>query len=204
QYFLSAGYDKNLEELVSNSNDRLTIKAQNTYHLLSNRLQVAAGINLSIANSTTHSGNILNTTNMRPYSKLADEDGNHLAIPTYKQAWLDTVGAGKLLDWSWKPLDELGRSNNHRKLTNDLRNLNLAYKIIEGLDVGIKYQYANGVTEINDLSVLDSYYTRDMINSFSQLDAQTGEVIRPVPLGDILSRGNIAYQSHQVRGQISF
>src|SRR5690606_6672939 len=31
QYFLSAGYDKNLEELVSNSNDRLTIKAQNTY-----------------------------------------------------------------------------------------------------------------------------------------------------------------------------
>lgn len=204
RYYLSAGYDKNLQELVSNSNDRLTINAQNTYFLLNNRLQASAGINLSVANTITHSGNILNTANMRAYTRLADEHGNHLAVPTYKQAWLDTVGAGKLLDWTWKPLDELERSNNNRKLTNYLLNLNLAYKLLDGLDLAVKYQYGSGATEINDLSVLESYYTRNMINTFSQIDAQTGEVVRPVPLGDILSRGNMAYQSHQLRGQISF
>lgn len=204
KYYLSVGYDRNLQSLVSDVNDRLTINAQNTYGLLKNKLEATAGITFSSSKTTGNAGGIINPTVDRPYQHLADDKGNALIIYPYRQAWTDTIGSGKLLDWNWRPLDELHRKNYTSALTNYLLNTALKYTIIKGLEATILYQYSRGNTENNTLHSQESFYTRDLINQYSQLNYTTGTVTRPIPLGDILDRGTIVYKSQNLRGQLSY
>ncbi len=51
--------------------------------------------------------------NLYPYAQFADVNGNYLPVPyQYRQAFLDTAGAGQLLDWQYRPLEEIRLTNN--------------------------------------------------------------------------------------------
>lgn len=203
-YYLSAGYDKNLTNIVANSYNRFTLNANSTYQLLDNRLQLSAAIMLTT--SKTNTNHDAYTNPLYPYEQLVDANGNHLSIVQtggLRKQYTDTTGTGKLLDWNYRPLDE-NTSNNSTTLTDYKLNANLKYKIVKGLDFLINYQYEKGLNQNTQLHDGDSYYTRNLINSFSHIDPSTGTVTRPVPLGAIENIGNNSYTSNYVRGQINY
>lgn len=202
KYFLSFGYDKNLGPTVNNKYDRITINASNTYSMLNNKLELSTGINF--ASSVTRSNAENYEMAARPYRMYVDENGNALTINKYRQAWLDTAGNGKLLDWSWKPYEEWQRSNAKAVLTNYLLNAGIRYQIIPSLSANVLYQYSKGMTEGSTLYGENSFYTRDYINQFSQVNYTTGNVTRPVPLGAIRDVSSLTYRSHNIRGQLNF
>jgi len=201
QYYFSAGYDKDLSNAVGNQNDRLTLTANNTYSAFNHKLEINTGIVLTQSNSNSVPAPVVN----QPYLKLADANGNALAVPNQlRVAYVDTVGSGHLLDWHYRPLDELHDANNTNKLTDYRLNFALKYKIISGLDVNALYQYSKGVSETNDDYNLQSYTARNLINQYSVIDPSTGQVTYNVPLGGILNLSNNTYHSHDFRLQTNY
>lgn len=204
QYYFSVGYDHNNQDFVSDSNERLSLNAQNTYRLFNDKLQVNVGIRYSSLERISNSGNATADVYIKPYTKLVDEDGNSLSVLRYKKAWLDTIGSGKLLDWTWKPKDELDRKNNTSALDNYVLNLDLKYKIFEGLDVQAQYQYTKESNEFSQLYTSDSYYARNLVNQFSIINYRTNQVTRPVPFGDILDQALVQSASQNLRLQLNY
>jgi TonB-linked SusC/RagA family outer membrane protein len=203
KYFISAGYDKNQNNLVNNNYNRVTLNASNTYYLLKNKLEFFS--NIIYTGSKVAAPSITPKTTF-PYDQIADANGNPLSIAnTLNIPYATTAGNGKLLNWLYKPLDELnnGYSTNISNQTDYRVNLSLSYKIIHGVQISAKYNYEKGVTEGNTLNELQSYYTRNLINTFTQIDA-TGAVIHPLPIGGILNGLNSNFSSNNGRFQINY
>lgn len=204
QYFMSVGYDQNKGNRVGEQYNRLNINARNTFYLLDDKIKLSSGLLLTTSNTsrTGSSGYSLQTLSARPYELLADEQGNPLAVNLkYRTHYIDTVGQGLLLDWNFRPLDEIRNTNNQSRLTDYRLSTDLEYNIVSGLSVKGLYQFSKGVTNTADLYDIDSYYTRDLINQFSQVNYGNGAVTRPIPIGDILDEQYGSLHSHQFRMQ---
>lgn len=202
-YYFSAGYDKSLANLKGNNNDRFTINLRNTYSLLQKKLNLSTGVLFATSSSLVN--NASNMGSYYPYMRLVDEQGNNLPIyKSYREQYLDTVGQGHLLDWSYVPLDELKYSNNRIQAGDLIINTALNYKVFPGLDANIYYQYTKGNSDNDTYQGPETYFTRDMINKYSIVNYTTGTVVRPLPLGGIIDRYYRRYSSHNARGQVNY
>lgn len=199
-YSFGAGYDKNLTEVVSNENDRLTLNFQNSWNLLNDKLDVSLGMYYV-------QGNTLDRTmvpNGYAYDRLMADSGNHLPINFgYSTRYLQSIADDGLLDWRYIPLDEIGLLGN-RNRNNDYRiNAQIGYQISSDLKAEVLYQYWQNNRIGEQLSPLESYSTRNQINRFTQRDLN-GDLTRPIPVGDIYNRRNTIGSSHSFRSQLRY
>jgi len=204
KYFISGGFDKNLDNLSTNSFERVTINANNTYNLLKDKLQVFTGVYFS---QNTTGSNADTYRPYRPYDRLADNNGNPLPVTDFfnqnlRASYVDTVGNDKLLDWHYYPLNERNE-NREAKLTGYRFLSGITYNIMDYLKLQVNYQYQQD--EKKDVINRDqnSFYTRNYINRFSSID-ETGTVNRVVALGAIVDRFNTSIRSHYGRIQLSY
>lgn len=203
KYFVSAGYDKNLNSVVKNSYDRITLNASNTYYFLNNKLELFTNIVFTSSKSKSVPG----ITALYPYDQLADANGTPIPVArTLRPAYATSAGGGKLLNWLYTPLDEL--NNGYSATTNNLTdyrvNLSLNYHVLKGLNAIALYSYEKGISEGNTLNELQSYYTRDLINTYSQINSETGAVTYPVPMGGVLNTSLNNLKSHNGRLQLNY
>ncbi|MBO9562431.1 MAG: SusC/RagA family TonB-linked outer membrane protein [Niastella sp.] len=199
QYYFSAGYDKNLSNQVGNQYDRVTLNANNTYAWLNRKLELSTGIIFS-SSQIKQAAVFLP---IYPYVDFADANGQALSVNYgIRQPYIDTAGGGRLLDWNYRPLDELRLANNKTTLTDYRINIGLKYTIFKGLTANILYQYNRGFSEQRNLRSLETYYTRDLINQFTQIGRDS--IITPIPYGAILDKTSLNYQAHNVRVQIDY
>jgi hypothetical protein len=138
---------------------------------------------------------------------MADQNQNPLAVTdgTLRLPYALTAGNGKLLNWQYRPLEEIqnGYSFENTKGTDYRINLGLNYKILSGFKFSLSYTYNRGLTEDQLNNTLASYYTRNQINTFTQISS-AGVVSYPLPLGDIQSNFTSSYFSHYGRGQFGY
>jgi TonB-linked SusC/RagA family outer membrane protein len=205
QYAFSTGYDKNLQNLVNDRMDRITINAGNTFRMLQQKLELRTGVYFSKSKTKQNTGN---AGNRMPYFSYTDANGraaisNH-SSEYFREGYLDTAGGGKLLDWFYRPLDEIDLADNETSVLDYRINAGLYYKVINGLDASVTYQYNSSTLEQRQLYSEQTYFARDLINRFSQVNFTTGSVFRPLPLGGILDTRNIAYNGHNIRGQVNY
>jgi len=204
KYYLSFGYDKDLANNVTNSADRITVNANNTLLLFKSKLELVTGIML-ISNNNKMRGSGYQP--LYPYENVADQAGNALALSRdLRLAYVDTAGAGRLLDWHYRPLDELREESHlwYSKITTYRVNMALNYKIINNLRFSVNYTYDKGTNENREITAQNSYYARNLINSFSQIDETSGNVKRPFPLGDIVNSTEGTYHAHYGRAQLNY
>lgn len=209
KYFLSAGYDKNLDNLVNNGYDRVTINATNTYSLINKKLEITFGINFTDSKTQQNnpgygSVNVNPSNPLYPYAKLADNSGRPVStVKDYSTSFVDSAARHGLLNWEYKPLEEIQLANNTSAVIDYRINTGLNYKILPGLSAQILYQYENSSTTGRNLQSQDSYYTRNLINNFT-VDNGDGTLTYNVPLGGILDRNDQRYVSQNLRGQLNF
>ena len=204
KYYVSMGYDQNKANTVINSNDRMSLNASNTVSMLKKKLEVVTGI-MFTSSRTNVDGSAYNP--QFPYENLADQNGKALAITrTLRLPYVDTVGKGRLLDWHYKPLDEIQNPfvTQRLKVTDYRINVGLSYAILKSLHLSGTYTYDKGLNEQVRRNGLPSYYTRDMINTYSQINQATGVVTYPVPLGDINDNSTSVYYAHYGRAQLNY
>lgn len=205
-YLIAAGFNKNVSDLDAVDN-RLNIRAENSYKPIKN-LQLTAGITYTA--STAMSGrpsynSILSGFRAVPYLKFADTHGNPISIPqSYRDEYTDTAGGGKLLNSKYYPLEDYKHNTTNTRLNELIANMGLRYEIIPGLSLELKYQYQKQQSNTRILQDTSSYAVRDLINTFSQIDPNTGQVNYIVPVGSILNLSDSYIESNNIRSQINF
>jgi TonB-linked SusC/RagA family outer membrane protein len=204
-YQLSLGYDKNTPNIIGPGNyKRYTINSATSFRPAS-FVELHFGLNISQAETRpTNFSYLLNPgggkSQIYPYAQL-EENGQHLALPRDRRlAFVDTVGQGKLLDWRYRPMDEIYLENNRQRVQNVLINFGATIKFAKWLTGDIKYQFAQQNTTVRNLQSVQSYYTRNLINLYTQ----KGTFQRIIPVGDIFDKSNDELVSHSARGQLTF
>lgn len=199
RYHLSLGYDGNRTETVNTGFERLSLNANQTHAFLDGRLEMDAGIFIT---HTTRSQPHETVVTPYPYAHLANGDGSAAVVSRDRRtAFLHEAEANGLLDWQYRPLDELDPTRVSKQLHYRL-NAGLRYRILPGLSVSGLYQYVNDRMDGRNLRPEDSYFARNLINTYSQLSGET--IVRPIPLGGILDLQQGNTRSQNLRGQVQF
>lgn len=198
-YYLSGGYDNNTST-IDGRYKRYNLKSDNSFRL-TDKLSLDAA--LFFTNTLNETGRPTSFSAI-PYMRIADDNGNALAIDRYyRSSYVQTVEAKGLLNWEYRPLDELNLVNNKQKTNSLIVNTGLNYDIGKGLNAELKYQYENAQGVGKDIRSVESYYTRDMINNYTQV-GQGSELFRAIPLGDILHESTNNFNSQSLRLQLNY
>jgi len=206
KYFLSGGYDRNSSSNVGQSNDRFTFKGNNQFKLMKEKLIISTDFTFN-SSSRDIKGSAYNK--FLPYEQIADESGSALPVLIrggLRASFTDDVGGGLLLDWKYRPLDEL-RNGYASRLEKNLGfrvNLGAEYKVFEPLSVSLNYQYYGASTLGESPRTIESFEARNLINSASYIDQTTGLLVRPIPYGGILGKDNSTFNAKAARGQLNF
>lgn len=198
-YYISGGYDKNLENTVTDNYHRLTFNVNNNVSLLKGKLTLSSGMYLGSSNTYSKYGTY---TPYSPYDRLTDEAGNSLpVVSNLRLAYIDTAGNGKLLDWHYQPKDELV-PNQHNNVTQYKLKFGINYNIGSGLSASASYQYLNEDGNNKGNYGLDNYYVRDLINTYSSIAGNT--VRYGVPLGNVFNQSLTNLKSKIFRAQLTY
>ena len=203
KYYLSAGYDKNLLTEVGNSFERFSLNGQNTYNLLNGKLQLVSGLQFSSNQNKTSKG--ANAAAYKwPYLRLADDAGNALPVANdLRFSYIEAQNGKGLLDWYYRPLDELEPSSFTNDLNFRLQNT-LSYRIMPQLSITAFHTYQKGVSNTDNYNYASSYFTRNTINSITSINSGTGVVTRPIAEGDILNNSRSTLTGQYGRLQAAF
>lgn len=205
-YFLSAGYDKNLNNLVVSNNDRLSLRSAINFKPVK-KLEIESTLLYTLNNSQSNGQDSpigFNTLSfgsklLYPYARLADDAGHPLSIErVYRKEYMDMLLPGKVLDWDYKPLEDIKQNSFSSKSQDILLNVGARYQLNSIFSTEIKYMYERTATETLNWQAANSFLTRYTINSYTQSDGS-----RPIPVGDIIDPGNTLFSSNGLRGQLN-
>ncbi|QNK64139.1 SusC/RagA family TonB-linked outer membrane protein [Pedobacter sp. PAMC26386] len=208
RFTLSVGYDNNKAVSIGNGYKRLTLNANHAFKILKDKMEVVTGFyytNSKTENNSNGSNDIkFNNSAIYPYARLVDDFGNPINIASnYRQAFLESSLQKGFLDWSFSPLNEINQVKNVNN-TNDYRlNFGVNYRLFPTLKAEILYQYTKSNAYSNNLHLADSYYSRNLINSFTTIN-KDGSLIRNIPLGSIADKSYSEISHHNFRTQLNF
>ncbi|WP_121196342.1 SusC/RagA family TonB-linked outer membrane protein [Mucilaginibacter gracilis] len=208
-YVFSLGDDQDRSYFKGNQNGRITLNSLYNFYPLKD-LQISAGFNYTQVAATTNNpiynngGRLtFNNDNIYPYAKLVDVSGNALAIPKDYSLSFTSNADGKLLDWAYRPLDELNNEDNTSKMVDNRISLGMQYGFLKDFRINLKYQYEHAVTnQLRNFSS-DTYYARNLINQYTQIGSG-GSLTYPIPVGGILQQTNAYLTSQRGRAQLYY
>ena len=209
KYVFGVGYDDDRANLVRNGFQRLNINASNSYSFFNHHLELTTGLYLTQSkitqNNTGISGVFMNSVSgLYPYAKLADNKGNPLSVvKDYSTSYLQSVQGQGLLDWQYSPLQELRLANNSSSILDYRLNSALTYHLTPHLSAQVLYLYERGTTDAENYQSQDTYYTRNLINSYTQVNPD-GSLTYGVPPGGIVDRGLQTAYTNDFRAQVNF
>jgi len=204
-YFFSAGYDKIKTNFVNNSNERFTLSSRLSV-LPVKFLELGLSVSLTELGTITSIGSNIspggNKASLYPYARFADDQGNPLSIvKDYRYSFIDTAGGGKLLDWKYRPMQELYDADNNTQQSNKRIGVTVGIKINKNLSVDLLYQYENETQEKRNHFSQNTYFTRNLINRYYNPSAANKYGI---PLGGILDQTHSSLLSHNARLQTNY
>ena len=201
-YFVSAGYNKDMSNLVRNQFNRVTLNGSNTWNILPKKLELTT--DFTLASSGTWNNNSGGILPLYPYIKFVDDHGKALSVPYGLRSHVtDSLQQTGLLDWQYRPLDELHNADDKIQLTDIRFNAGLRYRIWDGLSANIYYQYQHGRSDEKNFQSLQTYSTRDLINTYAQPDASSGYTW-PIPQGGIMDENVNHYDANNLRLQLNY
>lgn len=208
-YYFSAGWDKNISNLAGADNNRISLRTQNTFRV-NDKLQFDAGISFIQSNSKAgnNPGYGLNCgygKNIYPYARLADDNNMPaVLVKDNRLAFTEQAANAGLLNWQYNPIEDIAENELSTADADYTLNAAVRYNILNGLQAAITYQYEHAAVTTNDYHSATSYFARNIINSFTQVDVATGALSYPVPVGAIMNITSGSLQSHQGRATLSY
>lgn len=203
-YNISGGYNRKINSIKgSNPDQQFTISANTAFKPQKN-LEIQTSLNFT--ESREKSTLLPSLPTYFPYMQLVEQDGTPSPIPyRHRISYLDTVGKGTgLLDWKYRPLDEIKYANNNITSKNLRINLGLSYRIANWVSASFGYQYLTQSTVSKKLNGKETYFTRDLVNTFYNPDPTLDEYhTYPIPKGGILDLSNFESKNHIFRASIN-
>jgi TonB-linked SusC/RagA family outer membrane protein len=205
-YLLSLGYDKDLMSVRKNDMQRITARQSISFKPL-RWLSMQADINYTntrnVNNGLTAVAPGLQKQTMYPYGRLADANGTPLAVEKdYRLQYIDTTGGGQLLDWTYKPLNEVQMADNRTIAQDVLGKLNITAQIVPSLTASVSGQFEKSNIDGRKYYSTGTYFTRNLVNRFTTIDG--GDINRTIPYGGILDKSVGGLAAYSLRGQLNY
>lgn len=206
-YRSSLGYDHSLADRVLHDNSRISLSQHFNYRMTRS---LHLDLSLNLISSQTRSnpqgerypvipggGRVA----LYPYARLISE-GEYMPIPRgYNSAYLNSIWNENLMDWTYSPLAEIDKATTSARMTHSHITAGLRYDIKDWLKVDVLYGFESQLQRGRSIYGEDSYYTRDLVNLFTQVDQGVYEY--PIPRGGILDASNGYIDSHRGRAMLS-
>jgi TonB-linked SusC/RagA family outer membrane protein len=207
-YYTSIGFDKNHSNSIQNEDSRLSLNFNNTYKVFK-KLELNSFISFVQSKSDYNDisfSQFLPTGNLTaPYTKLADENGNALAIPRdYRLPYVDTAAYPGLLDWHYLPLKDLHNNNNNSRQYDARIGAGIKYTIMPGLKATVKYQFQRVLTNDQTHYNQEAYLQRNLINTFITIDPFSKIISTPYPMGDRIGKTHSELTNWNFRADLGF
>ena len=210
-YRVSGGYDNNKTNLVKNDLERFTLNTTGNFILLPN-LTLSTGMNFYQSRLNNNSqgldyGSITGGSYgiIYPYSQLVDHQGQSMDVTqALSNSYLNEREILGFLDWRYRPYDELGFADNTSTVNNLIFRSTLNYKFLSHFNASLQYQWENQKRNSRDHQSIETFYTRNLINRYTQYNSATEAFTYPIPLGGILDLINHDLISENWRGQLNY
>lgn len=204
-FYLSGGYDGNLNNSIGDSYKRLTLNTQQTFRPIKN-LELSAGVNY-MHSKTTGNSVILDDLSMgsrqaAPYLRLVDDNGNPVAVPkNYSNSFKEAAEASGRMNWDYVPIDEAKNADNSASINSTRLTAGIKYQLPLGLSLEGRYQYERQQNNSLNYNSPQTYSYRNQMNRYSSSEATPTFAI---PNGDNLFRANGLLTSHNGRAQLNY
>lgn len=204
-FYFSAGYDKQRAAQVGNDDRRVTVNLKHQLLFLDQKLKWDASLYYVSGHQQLNAPGPLTWSAgqpLYPYARLTDEQGNPVSVnKDLRNEYLQSVKGTGILDWEYRPLQELQSLNNSSRM-NDLRwNAGLRYQFSPWLNASVLYQYGLVNQSQQNLQTEQAYAVRYLINQFTEI-LPDGTLIRNLPAGGIQDRTVYSQMGHTFRAQI--
>lgn len=207
RYMVSLNYMQDYGNQKFQSNDRIGFSLKDDVDLY-DWLSADFGVTGSFSRSKGDTGadNYTNLVRNYPsYFMLRDANGNPLDFQTEKSDYelqrLQSIG---LMDETYNPIQNRAEENYNNSSNYYRLHAGLKFKIMEGLDLDLRYQTEGTYNKQRTLYSNQSYFVRNMINDAAQYDAATGTLTLNVPKGGQLSETRSDAYSYTMRAQLNF
>lgn len=205
--YVSLSYDQNKSQVVGNQYNKYNLLMNNDIHL---RHNLTASVNLRATHQySKRNGNDI-ARDLEPWKRILNDDGSYY----WEQGRVDETYAAQcealgMKNWNRNRLQEMRMNDKKSKMYNLSSSLRLAWKPIEGLELSTQGNYEFGKTQNIDWYSEDHYFTRNLVNQFTQVK-RDGDV--PVEIlkynlpnsGGIKDITNEHLISYSVRNMISY
>lgn len=213
-YYLSAGYDKNLYSLIGQSYNRFSLRSKNTFQV-NKKINIDVGVNFVLSSNISGNNpgyNSLISINggsashqLYPYARLVNDDGVPQPIyANYNKKFLQSAENKGLLNWEYVPINDINEVENKSKVRDYLLNVGTKYQLAKFLSADFRYQFQNQVTDGGYWYKENSYYARNMINNYTQVNPLNNVLSFPIPRGGIRDIMNSELTAHQGRAQVNY
>lgn len=201
-YYFSFGHDQDRPSLKKNMSERQTLNLSNNFNWIDG-LQINTKVSYTRSNAIIFRDGYNQGSPVYPYARFADEEGNALPINhKYSMRYLDGLEGIGLLDWKYRPLDELHNNDQNSHSNNVLVDVGMNYKILSGLSFDGKAQYGYMNGNGRTLHNLDSYFTRNAINLYTKIE--NGNLVYQYPYGSTQVQQNSTNRVLAGRAQINY
>lgn len=216
RYSISFGLDKNSKSLQRDNYQRITFLSENTYNP-SKRMSLNVGLRYARTKSEDNSLGEIGTSSynyrtftggaqkLYPYARFSGNLGQHLSFAKdWREGYTDTAGRGNLLDWKFRPLDELDNADNSSTEQDLVFNIGNSYKLLDWLTIAGSYQFQHTNGAIIRFYNKETYFTRNLINLYTNLNSIDASLRNPIPIGGIYDQTNYEATSHIGRIQLNY
>ncbi|MBW8687099.1 SusC/RagA family TonB-linked outer membrane protein [Chitinophaga rhizophila] len=206
-YFVSGNYSKDQPVYKSNGTTNYFMNSSLTTDMLGGRVRMTAGLNHNYSNSVVNSAAlnamVPGTFGLRPYDQLLDEQGNPkqysiLFKPEIEDSLRNKLG---MLPWTYSAIDQLNYSNTRFLKQATRMQLNLSSRITSWAELQVAGMYQRSSQEMTQLDELESYITRDKLNTATSI--QNGKPVYGIPVGGMLRRTNSFATDYSGRVQLN-
>ncbi len=201
-FFISSFYTNQLTNLQGNKNDNFNLNFKND-------LQVLPKLNLNLGVNSTFVKNIMpndgySFIDSRPYLLFLDDEGqyvshsarvgNHLLGDYYNKGYYN---------WEYNPLQNVRGTTYDQNSFATRINVGANYQIMEGLKFQSQYQTELRFINGDKLQNMDTYFVRNLANTWRVYDANKGTYEQKLPAGPIFDKDKSRQDSWTFRNSLT-
>ncbi|KPM33094.1 TonB-dependent receptor plug [Croceitalea dokdonensis DOKDO 023] len=200
-------YNQNRGEIVNDRSDQYILNVTANYKL-TDKLQARFSSNISHTKDENGigTGPIDYLFNFPIFERIVDDNGNYLPMLGGVNIESSELAQRRGYPYPWTfNLKQESDNNEDTSTITDIRiQTGLNYKIADGLNVDLSYQYLYNTNLGRELFNENTFFTRNQVNFFSQVD-ENGQVIEnPVPVGSILDTDSRSSLDNTFRAQVNY
>ncbi len=208
RYFTSVSFAKEKTQAKGSEGKRFTLTANQDFKLF-NYASLSTSLKGSFFDYSQNSLGLSplesSLTTYLPYDQIVDGNGNSVDYYTaFYSAQSKSFENAGYLPWTYNYIDELENKDSRIKEQNYSANIALTLPFGKGLNAVTNYYIERSYFDNPNYHNENTFYTRNLINSTTYQDPNTGDLTQGVPNGGILQKNTYVKESYTARTQLNY